>query len=747
MAAAPSFLQGTAYDQRSRDRARAPERAPFASALTPGAVLATAVLYAALTAWFLWPLPTAASSHLLYPTSSWELIDADADFALWAMAWTAHALVTDPLHLFDANVFYPMPRALALSDHMVGHQPVFAPVFLATGNPVLAGNVLLLFDFWLAAMGTFLLATRFMPASAAVVAGAAFGFVASRRANTFHLHVLAVGWMSLAMFFADRWLERARWRDGAPMAVALALQLLSSFYLAYMMLVGALCALVPLLWRWRERLDRRRVLGGFACCAAAALPFVALAIPYVLLRRDGYLPEYGTDGGQVGGLLPGVAQFVASRILFAQSAGVVAAALAVLGLLPPWRGRRTVLALALALVLGGWLVGRGPADLTLGPLAFPSPYRWLIEWVPGFSSMRVPDRILNVATLGLALLAGLGAARALRVVASRPRLAWLGGAALAVAIVAFPAERTELELHPRDVGERAPASPRWLAQHADGRALLELPPKTFRPAAARMLASTTHWLPLFDGYTSHPPPVRNYLAHRIADLPDPRALTTLLRETDVGWILVHGDELPPPLRKRWSSTAIPPELEHVATFGDERLFRVRAQGPMRPDSPLYDTARTPGGVPREPLGASCPGRLELVPRPPTEPLAPGAAVPAGELLRFTARITNDGDRPWPAGGLHPYRQVRLRACVGLPAGRGVSPCPEHEILLVEDVPAHGTVELEWAVVAPRVPADYVLWADLLQVTVGSLADCGVAPVEVPLRVVAAPEGARRSRRR
>jgi len=220
MAAAPSFLQGTAYDQRSRDRARAPERAPFASALTPGAVLATAVLYAALTAWFLWPLPTAASSHLLYPTSSWELIDADADFALWAMAWTAHALVTDPLHLFDANVFYPMPRALALSDHMVGHQPVFAPVFLATGNPVLAGNVLLLFDFWLAAMGTFLLATRFMPASAAVVAGAAFGFVASRRANTFHLHVLAVGWMSLAMFFADRWLERARWRDGAPMAVA-----------------------------------------------------------------------------------------------------------------------------------------------------------------------------------------------------------------------------------------------------------------------------------------------------------------------------------------------------------------------------------------------------------------------------------------------------------------------------------------------------------------------------------------------
>src|SRR5262245_37655484 len=126
--------------------------------------ISAAALYAVTTIWFVWPLPTALSTHLLYPADAWTLVEADADFVLWAMSWTAHALAHQPTQLFDANIFYPMPRTLALSDHMLGHQPIFAPVFLLSGNPVLAGNVVILFAIWLAATGAFLLARRFVTA-------------------------------------------------------------------------------------------------------------------------------------------------------------------------------------------------------------------------------------------------------------------------------------------------------------------------------------------------------------------------------------------------------------------------------------------------------------------------------------------------------------------------------------------------------------------------------------------------------
>ena len=37
----------------------------------------------------------------------------------WILSWGAHALVTAPLHLFDANIFYPAQNALALSEHLL----------------------------------------------------------------------------------------------------------------------------------------------------------------------------------------------------------------------------------------------------------------------------------------------------------------------------------------------------------------------------------------------------------------------------------------------------------------------------------------------------------------------------------------------------------------------------------------------------------------------------------------------------
>ena len=40
----------------------------------------------------------------------------DPFFSMWRLSWIAHALRTDPRHLFDANIFFPELRTLAYSD-------------------------------------------------------------------------------------------------------------------------------------------------------------------------------------------------------------------------------------------------------------------------------------------------------------------------------------------------------------------------------------------------------------------------------------------------------------------------------------------------------------------------------------------------------------------------------------------------------------------------------------------------------
>src|SRR5262249_58934559 len=119
----------------------APSRGRLRSVGWP-AVAVAAGLYAAAAVAITWPLyrhPTTSvlDTPSLYGESA-VLIQRDINLTLWTLAWDAHALVTDPRHVFDANAFHPAPYSLALTEHMLGNVPLFGPVYWATGNPVLA---------------------------------------------------------------------------------------------------------------------------------------------------------------------------------------------------------------------------------------------------------------------------------------------------------------------------------------------------------------------------------------------------------------------------------------------------------------------------------------------------------------------------------------------------------------------------------------------------------------------------------
>ena len=62
--------------------------------------LALLALFVALACIHSWPLATAPGTWCRNDTG-------DPILNEWALAWVAHQIVTDPLHLFDANIFYP----------------------------------------------------------------------------------------------------------------------------------------------------------------------------------------------------------------------------------------------------------------------------------------------------------------------------------------------------------------------------------------------------------------------------------------------------------------------------------------------------------------------------------------------------------------------------------------------------------------------------------------------------------------
>ena len=64
----------------------------------------------------------------------------DGRLSIWNVAWVAEALLTDPAHLYDANIFYPAQHALAFSEANIAAGVLGLPAWALTGNPYLAHN-------------------------------------------------------------------------------------------------------------------------------------------------------------------------------------------------------------------------------------------------------------------------------------------------------------------------------------------------------------------------------------------------------------------------------------------------------------------------------------------------------------------------------------------------------------------------------------------------------------------------------
>src|SRR5271170_8349809 len=126
----------------------------------------------------------------------------------WQIAWVGHAMLNDPLHLFDSNAFYPHPLSLAFSDSLLGYGP---SAFFGHGTvaALVRYNLLFLWAWSFCFVGAYLLARELgLRWIGAAVTAAAFAYADYRVTEAGHLHVISSGGLPMAMFLLLRGYRR-----------------------------------------------------------------------------------------------------------------------------------------------------------------------------------------------------------------------------------------------------------------------------------------------------------------------------------------------------------------------------------------------------------------------------------------------------------------------------------------------------------------------------------------------------------
>jgi len=448
------------------------------------------VLYTLLAVLFTWPVAGLLRSGIAgQPGDNLQFV--------WLIDWYKRALFElGRSPLFDPWLNFPEGWSLSsieLPHTMIGFALPLVPILGAVG----AYNFTSIASFLASALVPYAYVKRWTGSNAAaLIAGTSFGFTPFRQSHFLigHLNLLGTFWPALYILsLIDICIGRGRSLKGAGLLCAsLVATALTSQYYLYMSLLLSIPIVAAFWLRGNLRGGNgHRARTMLAVGLGAAIPLVVIAIwPYSQLRQTGTIGarsrEYvrGYSASPTDYVLPATTSIVwgpwvsghFDRFQWVEGTlylGVAGVGLAVVSLLHRRKledhGAELVMACialgatAFVLSLGTDLMWMSNPVLVPVPkfvqtfhraaeAYIPLPGRLLFEYLPMYSSMRVPMRFGMFVILAVSLLAGLGAAQIVTWV-KRPGMKLALGSVLVLLVVVdfLPKPVPTFEVRPRVV--------------------------------------------------------------------------------------------------------------------------------------------------------------------------------------------------------------------------------------------------------------------------------------------------------
>jgi len=473
--------------------------------------------------------------------------NGDGMFCLWNVSWVARTAIADPLNLFNANIFHPHKKSLAYSEANIVAGVLGVPAWWTTKNPYVTLNVVILIAFATAWLCMWWLVRHLTGSdAAATVAGILYAFCPYVFAHTAHIQLMLTGGIPLSMLMLHRLADTPTARRGLALGIALLVQALACAY--YGIFAALMVGYAVLFLTVSRSLVRNRA--WWMSVAIAALVAIAGVAPF-------FAPYLAIQQNE------GFARTLNDSVKFSAnwSSYLASSAYAHRGLLrtiaswPRWNEVMFPGLLTLTLATGGLIAAAignrrsaAPSEReavilygALGLLTFwasfgPGGELYSVLYnIPMFSFLRAPSRMAIVVVLCLVVI-GAFLVRRLMLIAGQYRGVAAGVltvAALADLATPMPWEPALALPAPYEVIAKMPRGPLAEFPFYGGREAWHL-------HTQYMTFSTSHWMPMMNGYSDHTPPQFRQDAFVLDSFPSNDSFAVLERAR-VRYIGIHWD--------------------------------------------------------------------------------------------------------------------------------------------------------------------------------------------------------------
>lgn len=498
---------------------------------------------------------------VLHPTRVLPSDLIDTLLNTWIISWDADRLRHGLRGVWDAPIYHPYRNTLAFSENLFGLAFLVAPVYWASGDPVLTYNVAFLLAFVIAGAGMYLLVRSLTnDRTAAAVAGACFAFCPYRFTQLSHVQILATGWIPITLWGLHQYLETARRRWLMVFAGGWVMQTLSNIYVCYFIAVPI--AVVAAEGWLRQRTSRRRIARDLVLAfglvvvilAPVGMAYYHVRTNYQQVRNTMEIADGGADVRSylvakdsigIGRWLPTAMPYNYERELFAGVFALALAAIAIASVHGRGKPLKRWIRLYALIALAAFVLSLGQNVRVWGHLVTThGPYEWLVRLVPGMDGMRVVARFAIVYFAAISVLAGIGASLLVSQVRTQMR-----PLAIAICLIGIVADAWAVPIRTqsyRGAGrpeDRAVAE--WLRDKPAG-VVLHLPmlPVDFRELNYQY-ATLFHGHPLVNGFSGYNTRLQEFLRNvrsPLSDFDRFPATVRMLRDLGVRYVVLHPND-------------------------------------------------------------------------------------------------------------------------------------------------------------------------------------------------------------